>query len=582
MISIVEYPIGHTLHDSELEGEITDSGGDALVTTVLPHGLGSNVYVFIQSNVSSYNGYRVVTQISPTEFKISNTEGFIEYIHDSPLTYRYSIADHGNVAVHNPIVYELESDLYPTNTAEESYTPAAVTSHSNENGYTKLTLSGNISDATPLAWITVGNEQYQIISVISDSIVVINHAYDAADSFTGPVVKYYNNYSMNVEVWVGYDSTHPWASVKPYERAITLRFTPDDNNRAKFSISDIVKSYITTRNKTDLDTLPNNTDFSAGFYIVYYESYDESDGLEVTTHIGSSTTQDEDEWGFAVNAMLPFKSVDAGFMSDYLTTEALSLVNRLGVWLMLQDSMTWIVGKYMDISFFLADYSYLYPTIEVRVGGDLVETLDNPGIGIIRIPLTFDTAGEKCVSVWKSAIAERGLQNQNIAIMENCDGATWTTGSNPSVTLACCGTDSGYITLPFVAYPGISYEFSYQFEILASAGTPAVIVHMAFLDDDCNVLIEEQDVYFSTGVQNGTLFLNPSAVATKLGFEIRNTTLVNTKSFELQGITFEGSPALEARPLTEEYCITVVEECDSTIVPEDIRLLENGDYRILE
>jgi hypothetical protein len=55
--------------------------------------------------------------------------------------------------------------------------------------------------------------------------------------------------------------------VKPIAKVTTLKFTPDDDGNAKFSISEIVRSYLITRNKLDLNTLPNNTDFSTSFYI---------------------------------------------------------------------------------------------------------------------------------------------------------------------------------------------------------------------------------------------------------------------------------------------------------------------------
>lgn len=576
MITLDVAPSGYKITDTEFEGEITDDGGDALVTTSFSHGLISGQVLFVQTNIEYYNGYRFILVLSTTTFKITDVFSGdpFPYFSDTPITYQVSVYEHRAMAVHNPIVYELSTDLFPTNSAEEAYVPAVVDSFANENGYTKLTLSGNLSDATALAWIVINEIPYQIINAISDSIVVINHAYNSTDTFPGPVVKYYNNYCINIEVWCGYEPTHKWASIKPYVLAATLRFTPDDSNSIKFSISEIVKSYITTRNKLDLNTLPNNTDFTAGFYIGYYESYDESDGLEITTHIGSTTYEALVDAGLGVNAMMPFKSKDSGNMSEYVR-----FGGSLSKWLVLQDSMTWIVDKFMDLSFLTI--GFVSQGFEVRDNGVAIQEIPNPSNGVIRVPLTFDTAGQHCIQIYSQAIdAEAGYSFLKSA-MVNCGDATWSIGPVPAVTLATL-EDSGYLVDTFDSIPGIDYPFSYSIDITASAGTPTTKVEIALLDDDCNELGVDSDTHFSGGTITGMLTVSPSTFGTRVGIRITNLTVPNTKAYELTDMDFIGSAAVSAEPVTEEFCITVVEECDSTIVPDDIRLLEDGDYRILE
>lgn len=255
-VTVIYRPIGYKLADAELDASISNFGGEALVTTTFAHGLSNGDYVFIQSNIGSYNGYKYVYALSPSTFKFFDSPELnaVLYVQDAEITYQASVLEHGVQAVHNPIVYDLRSNLYPVNEPEEAYTPTTVSSHADDKGYTKLILSGNLSDATPLAWITINDENYQIISVVSDSIVTINHAYNASDTFPGPVVKYYNNYRINVDVYAGFALGHPWRDNKPYQLMATISFIPDSNGRVKFSIADLVRSYIFTRNNLTLDT----------------------------------------------------------------------------------------------------------------------------------------------------------------------------------------------------------------------------------------------------------------------------------------------------------------------------------------
>jgi hypothetical protein len=154
--------------------------------------------------------------------------------------YRVSVLQHGWLAVNQPIVYELGSDLWPNNQPEEAYTPRVVDSQADAEGYTQLNLSTALSFPYALDFIElVGTGSlagaYQIVRVLQPWSIVINLAYDATNDFTGyQVVKYYNNYCINVDVYAGLDFYHPWYSEKPYTLAATLRFTPDSDGEVKF------------------------------------------------------------------------------------------------------------------------------------------------------------------------------------------------------------------------------------------------------------------------------------------------------------------------------------------------------------
>jgi hypothetical protein len=103
------------------------------------------------------------------------------------------------------------------------------------------------------------------------------------------------------------------------------------------------------------------------------------------------------------------------------------------------------------------------------------------------------------------------------------------------------------------------------------------------MNDDCDVVAYDSDLYVSAGVKVDVMNITPTTNATRIGVYINNLTLTNSKTIELQGLTFDGATAVSSIPITEEMCITVVEECDTTFIPENnIRLLEDGSFRLLE
>lgn len=580
MISVVTRPVGFKLSDSLLDADVTESGGVAIFTTAFSHALADGDYIYVVSNVAAYNGMKYVDALSTTTFRLKanqSSTSYVQYFTDQSVQYQRVLLSHGVLAVHNPIVYELKSDLYPENIAGEAYAPATVASFADDNGYTRLTLSGNLADATALAWITINGSHYQILTAVTDSIIVINHSYNAADTFPGPVVKYYNNYCINVRVWSGYDTAHPWYIVKPYKVYSQLQLTPDANNSVKFSISEIIRSAINTRNKLDLNTLPNNTDFASGYYIEYFESYDQSNGSEITTFTGSATSDKSNLNGLAINAQMSFKRKDVSHMSDYINAGS-----ELAEWLILQPRMTWIVGQFMDLSFIL---HVSIGGVAIYINGALTQTLNDTGIGVIRVPLTFEAPGEFCVQAYKPAVEPRSPSSIVLFLMANCSGAIWTPGTiiptaNPSVGLNQLEA-SGYLYREFATNQGVDHTFTYSIDVSASAAVTRVT--MAILDSDCNVLVEDDIQHFSGTTITGSITLNPPADGTRIGIKINNNSL-SFKTYELTDLDFDGSPAGDPIPLTVPYCIDVVEECDDTIVPivDDIRLLEDGNFRLLE
>lgn len=567
-LTLLNRPIGHRLNDTLVDAVIIDDGtGDALVYTEIAHLLSDGDYVYIESNFDSYNGFLYVDSIAYDSFKIRSSEAgsYVDYVQDATIQYRTSVLNHGWQAVHLPIVYELESDLWPNNVAEEAYTPTTIVSQADENGNTLLNLSVGISGATALNFIElVGDSDlagpYQILQVDNPWAIVINLAYDAANDFTGlQVVNYYNNYAINVEVWAGLDAGHRWVAKKPYELAATLKFIPDSEGKIKFSIADILKGYITTRNNLTLDTLPNNLDFHVSFYIKYYESYDQSDGEDITTFEGPVTTDTFE--GHAVNSMMPFKSLNSGHMSDYVNEGSF-----LARWLTLFDRPLLIVGRFFDISF-INQYNGL--DVIITKGGATYLTITNPGQGVIRVPVVAESGEtEICLQALVSGSAVLSL---SAFLNHDTGGPAWTLGANPTVNTGAGlpRTDDLYIPFPFIA--GATYTFTVDYNCTAA---PVGTLGLGAGDASFNNIDSDTDV-LAAGSNTATFTL----VATEdMVYLTLNAGTVNPETVTITGISYSIAETI----ITEQICCDVIDECSPTFVDDILRITEASQARIIE
>lgn len=601
-LTVINRPLGHKLNESPVDATVTNSAGEALFTTDFAHGLVDGDYVYVVSNFDAYNGFKYVDSVTYNTFKLRESENgdVVPFKQIAYPEYQVSVLQHGWLAVHQPIVYELESDIYPNNVAEEAYTPNTVVSQANSNGYTLLNLTAVLSDPTPLAWIELVGEgelagAYQIISAPQDWQIVINLAYDASNSFTGyQVVKYYKNYVINVGVYAGLGVEHPWYSIKPYELAGTLQLVPDSDGRSKFDISEILRGYINTRNNLTLDTLPNNLDFMTGFYITYWESYDSSDGTDITTLESAATSDKEEFEGHAVNASMPFKSVYQSHMSDYLNEDV-----YLANWLLLQENPIAIVGYFFDLSFINS-----LPRIDVLINinkeldGVVLETetltISHPGVGVLRVPIEPESGFDRyCVYAYTLGVAASdGPPATSLAALSawtnKPGGQEWTLGANPNTSVNGSGGISDWIVGAIATEMGYDYEFTTSFEIQVSGvSLPTIAVIWALMDSSYNVLDSAGFNYTTSGVKNETFTLNPSGDGTYLGFFVTNNTPFDTKVVDIESAVYNSpaapDDAIPAQTITETICITILEECDSTFIPDDdVRLTEDGDFRILE
>lgn len=399
-ITILERPQSGFVTDCFSATIDEDYTGKATVNTLVPHNKNDGDYIYITSNIENYNGFFVVSYIDGYHFFILPYPGAdpVAYIVDADITYCIQEDSHGWSCVHLPIVYRLRSDIFPVDPPG-----ASVSSFENDHGYTKITLSIGFIAQEELEFFVIDgaaseevNGVFQIITKYSGSVYTINLAYDASYSFTGGNLRlYYNNYAVLVRVYAGIRGAHFWESIKPYELAATLKFIPDENNECKFSINEILKSYITHANNTLLATLPNNTDFWCNFYIETAESFDQSDGYTITTQETAFTSDEGNFEGYAAHAQLPFKNQYSGFLSDYVIKTS----SHKAKWLTAFVQPVYFTGKYMDLSVIYGRSN------QIRLFKDGVQILASTyDEGVYRFPIT--AAGVYKVQVLSNDMTE--------------------------------------------------------------------------------------------------------------------------------------------------------------------------------
>lgn len=546
----ISRPLGHKISTTPITAVVSDDSGDALFYSV-GHGL-TDEYVYIESNIDSYNGFFFISSgFGADSFKIlvnENDADFVQFKQTADVLYYKSERDHGWQCVHLPIVYELESDLYPVNSVD---TVITISAYGDVNGYFAVThsaLTGS-DELFALDYVELSDGRVlQVVEIASSTITVLN--FDGSGSLS-TMQKVRNNYHILVNVYAGLPAGHRWETEKPYELATTLRFIPDSNNIIKFSIAEILKGYITTRNNLTLDSLPNNIDFLTAFYIEFTEAYDVSSGTEVT--VFEDEFEVDDFEGYAVNAMLPFKNIYSGWMSSYIH----SLVVP-GRWLTTMDRPIIWNNYFFDISFINTAEGFI---IIQKNGADYL-ILDNPGIGILRIPVEPSGETEICL------IAYSNLLLLSSGVNDGTINTAWTLGNNPTVT-----TTVGNSQRLLFDYATSSITIPYNLTV-SVVGSEIVRVRFSLTDALGTTDIDTEDVDFnSSGVKTGSVTLSGA------GF------MIGVKTFSISGggsRTVTINSLFENIQLTEEICMDVINECDDSLIADNLRLIETGPFRELE
>src|SRR5687768_16870239 len=350
MVTVVKRPQGHKIIDQSIASTIIDSSGDALIPQPY-HSLSTGAYVYIESDIDEYNGFWYVTVIDYQTFKISehSQADFVEFYQEAEIDY-YQTQAHDWSSIFLPIVYKAENDKWPTNSLDTART---VSSFSDDNGFTQLTLSGSLrGSVNALEFVKISgasdedlNDIWQIVEVTSTSNVVINLPYDSSLSFAGATVQYYyNNYQVKVKIYSGLPASHPWNDKKPYEEVAELSLTPDENNEVMFSVAEYIRTKVSIKNNTTIFSYPLNLDAFTGFYISVAETFDQSDNY--TLYTTDAVYQDDTFNGYAIAGKLPFKNMYSGDYADYVYASG-----SPALWLTLMERPIAIENNFFDISF---------------------------------------------------------------------------------------------------------------------------------------------------------------------------------------------------------------------------------------
>ena len=411
-LTVVSRPQGRTINFETSYSAVVSSSSGALFT-LASHGLTDGEYIFIDSVLGTYNGFWYVEQISVNTFQIREyaTATVQAFVNSGTVTYYKSTSSHNWSCVHLPIIYKLSSNLWPTNSADTART---VSSISNDAGYVNLNLSGDIKatgSAAELEFVQVFGQNagiYQIINWVSDSDITINFPYSAGVSFSASTVQYYyNDYHVRVKVYGGLSASHYWAAQKPYAEIVELKLVPDQDGIITFNIADYLKSKIEIdKNETTLDTLPNDINSFCQFYIETAEAYTYSTGYTLGTSVTAYTSDQGNFEGYAVNAMLPFKNVYSGFLSEYIY--GVNAATRQKFLTPVSEPEIFL-DQYFDISFIIDNPDAGYYILEQRIlNGVITHTLQttppNYGSGVYRHQITYDATYDSVrVSLYNSA-----------------------------------------------------------------------------------------------------------------------------------------------------------------------------------
>lgn len=599
MVTVTSRPQGHKIIDQAITAQITDSSGDALVTFA-SHGLSDGDFVYIESDIDEYNGFWEVDAINANTFKLVLDGGFVEYYQDQEITY-YQTQSHDWSSIFLPIMYKATNNRWPLNSID---TVRTVSSTADDNGFLRLNLSGAIkSDVRDLEFvkITFSDASYvvaQIVEVISTSSLVVNLPYDSY-SITA-VQYYYNNYQVRVKVYAGLPPSHPWQDKKLMEEVAELSLTPDENNNVIFSISDYIKLKVAIKNNLTLFSLPLNLDAFTGFYIATGESYDASDNYTLYT-VESDFTDDTFQ-GYAITGKLPFKNMYAGDYAEYVYTSG-----SPARWLTNRERLLAVEGYYFDISFIKSIVGDFWVIID-KYNHDYLQNTDvipytDQGIGVYRIPITPDATYTRfCVRVYVPG--QPGTPGEQVNVEDFPDmstwlnmgtGGDWTISSTPSYNPFGLGTSKEFRSTP--GYTGFVLGREYTVEVDYDKSHFFGDENMRTLSVDINDAVGAplfgEDTILALGDTSGTITVTFTDTGLPLpvrGIEFQynsnsddNVTLTIT-ALRIYYET-EGTPGTDPATLTETICIDILETCEieNGFTPsDDRRLLEDGDYRLLE
>lgn len=403
MLTLIRRPKGNRISDTV--NQTYDIGSDGYGNALLSggSGLSNGQVVQIRNTYTSYNGFWLLSGYG-SGFKLYNYSGgdLMPYRQDVEGVSIYpSVGEIKQSCVHLPIQYQLESSKFPTNSFD---TTRFVNAFYNDNGFIKITLSGEITNCEALDYLFISGTSvddldgaFQILTKHSTTQFTIAAPYSLASGSvytyaSATAVKYYNNYNVKIRVYGGLPTGHEWQELKPYELIIEESVKPDSSGVIKYNVAEKLKEKIEIQfNRPNFDSMPYDLDRFCLFYIEYAESYDSSNGLTVSNFTDSYTSDRLNFEGIAIDAKNEFKDRYSGYLSDFVycdedhpakfLTDAVQPVLFNGWPFDLS-----IINNYGVATFLLVEDAY--NSSDVLLGTYLTENNDKQNEGVLRLPIS--------------------------------------------------------------------------------------------------------------------------------------------------------------------------------------------------
>jgi hypothetical protein len=202
------------------------------------------------------------------------------------------------------------------------------------------------------------------------------------------------------------------------------------------------------------------------------------------------------------------------------------------------------------------------------------------------MPITAEAAYDSfCIRVRTDAHEEEVPPEEvDLSEMVNGSGAgtDWTLGVFPSVVLPGA-ISSKLLVLSKSVLNGQTLKVNYNVTIDAP-GSTSVGIYFNISSDTISLGDYQLVLFAVSGVFSGSV--NILATTDRIYFGMLSSNGATTPTVTINSISF-GDPTTVTVPgetVTEEICIDIIEQCDVAdgISQDDRRLLEDGDFRLLE
>lgn len=229
----------------------------------------------------------------------------------------------------------------------------------------------------------------------------------------------------------------------------------------------------------------------------------------------------------------------------------------------------------IDVTFALLDSSFVevdthlinYNTIGVKTPNFTLQGSSDGSYLAMRI--TNNTPTES-----------KSFELQSAAYVPGPVSYEWTLGANPTVNLPGTGVDPKTSETAFVDYSftiGTEYTVSLTYTRTVNSGSSNPRTSQLLILNSSNVTQFSTVDSASSGSNTISVTFLANASTTRIGFMHSSGSDVDITITAL-------NIAQPSFAITEEICIDILESCEAAegFTPEDRRLLEDGDYRLLE